>query len=122
MKSYRAVSLSDLITTREWIEAEQNNDIRAKKKILWMCGIDVDHEDGVEEELVEHRNWQNQVVKCIRYVGVERRDKAWLRSGLASMEGHMAAASNDVRKDMIQMSRQSRYAFAVNRVEEGEED
>lgn len=122
MKSYRAVSLSDLITTKEWIEAEQNNDQEAKNKILWMCGIDVHHEDGVEEELVEHRNWQKQVVKCIRYVGVERKDKEYLRSGLASMEGHMAAASNDVRKDMIQMSRQSRYAFAVNRVEEGEED
>lgn len=122
MKSYRAVSLSDLITTKEWLQAEENNDQEAKNKILWMCGIDVHHEDGVEEELVEHRNWQNQAVKCVRFVGVERRDKAWLRSGLASMEGHMAAASNDVRKDMIQMSRQSRYAFAVNGVEEGEED
>src|SRR5690554_3784160 len=122
MKSYISVSLSDLITTKEWLQAEENNDQEAKNKILWICGIDVHHEDGVEEELVEHRNWQKQVVKCIRFTGVERRDKSWLRSGLASMEGHMAAASNDVRKDMIQMSRQSRYAFAVNGKEEGEED
>lgn len=122
MKSYRAVSLSDLITTKEWIEAEESNDVKAKNKILWICGIDVENEYGVEEELVEHRNWQNQVVKCIRFVGVERTDREWLRSGLASMEGHMAPASNDVRKDMIQMSRQSRYAFAVNGKEEGGED
>jgi len=122
MKSYISVSLSDLITTKEWLQAEENNDQEAKNKILWICGIDVHHEDGVEEELVEHRNWQKQVVKCIRFTGVERRDKSWLRSGLASMEGHMAAASNDVRKDMIQMSRQSRYPFAVNGKEEGEED
>lgn len=122
MKSYISVSLSDLITTKEWLQAEENNDQEAKNKILWMCGIDVHHEDGVEEELVEHRNWQKQVVKCIRYVGVERKDKEHLRSGLATMEGHMAAASADVRMDMIKMNRQSRYAFAVNGVEEGEED
>lgn len=122
MKSYRAVSLSDLITTKEWMEAEKNNDQQAKNKILWTCGIDVDNEEGVEEELVEHRNWQNQVVKCIRYVGVERKDKEHLRSGLASIEGHMAAASTELRKDMIQMSRQSKYAYALNVKDNGEED
>lgn len=122
MKSYISVSLSDLITTKEWLQAEENNDQEAKNKILWMCGIDVHHEDGVEEELVEHRNWQKQVVKCIRYVGVERKDKEHLRSGLASIEGHMAAASRELRKDMIQMSRQSKYAYALNVKDNGEED
>lgn len=122
MKSYRAVSLSDLITTKEWMEAEQNNDQQAKNKILWTCGIDVDNGEGVEEELVEHRNWQNQVVKCIRYVGVERRDNDWLRSGLASIEGHMAAASTEIRKDMIHMSRRSKYAYVLNVKDNGEED
>ena len=122
MKSYISVSLSDLITTKEWLQAEENNDQEAKNKILWMCGIDVHHEDGVEEELVEHRNWQKQVVKCIRYVGVERKDKEHLRSGLASLEGHMAAASTELRKDMIQMSRQSKYAYALNVKDNGEED
>ena len=119
MKSYVSVSLSDLITTKEWLQAEENNDQEAKNKILWMCGIDVHHEDGVEEEFVEHRNWQKQVVKCIRYVGVERKDKEHLRSGCATMEGHMAAANFDVRMDMIKMNRQSKYAFVVD-VKEGD--
>lgn len=119
MKSYISVSLSDLITTKEWIEAEKNNDSAAKKKILWMCGLNVNHPDGVEEEVVEHRNWQKQIVKCVRFTGVERTDQEHLRSGLATMEGHMAAASADVRVDMIKMNRQSRYAFAVNGKEDG---
>src|SRR5690554_2607110 len=121
MKSYISVSLSDLITTKEWLQAEENNDQEAKDKILWMCDIDVHHEDGVEEELVEHRNWQKQVVKCIRYVGVERKDKEYLRSGLATMEGHMAAASADVRMDMIKMNRQSKYSFVFVKEDGGDE-
>src|SRR5690554_8143319 len=97
MKSYIAVSLSDLITTKEWLQAEENNDQEAKNKILWMCGIDVHHEDGVEEELVEHRNWQKQVVKCIRYVGVERKDKEYLRSGLATMKSEERRVGKECR-------------------------
>ena len=114
MKSYISVSLSDLITTKEWLEAEKNNDDKAKKDILFALGLDVNHPDGIEEELVEHRNLQKQVVKCIRFTGIERRDKSWLRSGCATMEGHMAAANFDVRMDMIKMNRQSKYAFVVN--------
>ena len=121
MKSYMSVSLSDLITTKEWIEAEKNNDDKAKKDILFTLGLDVNHPDGVEEELVEHRNLQKQVVKCIRFTGVERTDKSWLRSGYASMEGHLSAASPDVRKDMIKMNRQSKYAFVVNAKDGGDE-
>lgn len=121
MKSYISVSLSDLITTKEWLEAEKNNDDKAKKAILFTLGLDVNHPDGVEEEFVEHRNLQNRVVKCIRFTGVERTDKSWLRSGCATMEGHMAAASPDVRRDMINMSRQSKYAFVVN-VKEGDDE
>ena len=121
MKSYISVSLSDLITTKEWIEAERDNDNEAKKKILWMCGLDVNHPDGIEEEVVEHRNWQKQIVKCVRFTGIERRDQAWLRSGLATMEGHMAAASADVRMDMIRMNRQSKYSFVFGKEDGGDE-
>lgn len=121
MKSYISVSLSDLITTKEWLEAERDNDSAAKKKILWMCGLDVNHPDGVEEEVVEHRNWQKQIVKCVRFTGVERTDQEWLRSGLATMEGHMAAASADVRMDMIKMNRQSKYSFVFTKDDGGDE-
>lgn len=119
MKSYMSVSLSDLITTKEWIEAEKNNDDKAKKDILFTLGLDVNHPEGVEEELVEHRNLQKQVVKCIRFTGVERTDKSWLRSGYATMEGHLAAASPDLRQEMINMSRRSRYAYVID-VKEGD--
>ena len=121
MKSYMSVSLSDLITTKEWIEAEKSNDDKAKKAILFILGLDVNHPDGVEEELVEHRNLQKQVVKCIRFTGVERTDKSWLRSGYATMEGHLAAASADVRMDMIKMNRRSKYSFVVNSKDGGDE-
>lgn len=121
MKSYMSVSLSDLITTREWIEAAMNNDDKAKKDVLFTLGLDVNHPDGIEEEFVEHRNLQNRVVKCIRFTGVERTDKSWLRSGYATMEGHMAAASADVRMDMIKMNRQSKYSFVFGKEDGGDE-
>lgn len=113
MKSYRSVSLSDLITSQKWVEAEKNNDAQAKKEILYALGLDV--EKGVEEEYVQHRNWQNQVVKCIRYTGEERQDKQWLRSGHASVEAHIASADDETRKDMLMMSRQLPYAYALSR-------
>lgn len=115
MKSYYSVSLSDLITTKEWMNAEAEDDQLAKEFILHQCGLDVHHPDGYEEEYVTHRNWQKQVVTCIRYTGVERTDPEYLQSGMATMEAHMAAADVETRKDMAQMSRQSRYAHALNR-------
>lgn len=115
MKSYYSVSLSDLITTKEWMDAEAEDDQLAKEFILYQCGLDVHHPDGYEEEYVTHRNWQNQVTTCVRYTGVERLDYEWLSSGMATMEAHMAAADVETRKDMVQMSRQSRYAHALKR-------
>src|SRR5690554_4268336 len=115
MKCYTYISLSDLVSVKEWMAAENKEDEEEKKKILYSLGLDVYHEDGVEEEYSTHRNLKKQIVTCVRYIARERTDYEWLSSGMATMEAHMAAADTETRKDMVQMSRQSRYAHALKR-------
>ena len=44
-----------------------------------------------EAEVVRHRNRAGKVVECLRYVGVERMDKEWLKSGYASDQVKIAS-------------------------------
>lgn len=61
--------------------------------ILFRLGIDTNlpfEYQGV----TQHRNRLNQIVTCGRWYGVERSDKEWLESGVASKEAIDRAANN----------------------------
>lgn len=55
------------------------------KSMLWSLGMDSRY-DYIRTDAIQHRNKMNQLVICSRWVGNERTDDEWLKSGYASQE------------------------------------
>lgn len=55
------------------------------KNMLWSLGMDSRY-DYTRYDAIPHRNKMNQSVVCSRWVGNERTDEEWLKSGYASQE------------------------------------
>lgn len=55
------------------------------KKMLWNLGMDSRY-DYIRVDGIQHRNKLNQTAVCSRWVGNERTDDEWLKSGYASQE------------------------------------
>jgi len=96
--SYKNISMSDLIRCPGFDGTEEKI-----KELLFQLGVDTQF--PVDCEVVTHRNMQNQVVTCEYYMGRERTDKAYIRSGHASIEA-LYASKPDIAQDLIKMSRQ----------------
>lgn len=77
------LSVSDLILEPAFPKAWGEKNKKVIDKILFEWGMDP--VKGYEEFFCEHRNRQNQVVKCILIQGFERTDKSFLQSGNASI-------------------------------------
>jgi hypothetical protein len=102
---YNYLSLSDLLLIDGFAQKYAEQDEQYIKEVLWKHGVDVTH--PFEEEFVQHRNLRKEIVSCNRYIGKARSDKEWLRSGLATLEEHIAAAGDvDLRSDLKNMSRE----------------
>lgn len=56
------------------------------KTILWDMGMDTLNENFTLSEVVQHRNRLGKVVTSGRYVGIQRSDEEWLKSGYATQE------------------------------------
>jgi hypothetical protein len=69
------------------------------KKILHELGLDTTltftRQDGLW-----HRNRLNEKVLCSRYVGEERQDEEWIKSGYASQEAQDKYSRNKILEDM----------------------
>jgi len=51
--------------------------------ILWQLGLDT-NKPYQRQDGIKHRNRLNEVVLCSRWIGDERQDEAWIKSGYAS--------------------------------------
>lgn len=77
-------------------------------KLLYHFGMDIryvyeeqDGEgDGEEGKGITHVNRQNKTVKCKCWVGVERTDEQWLKSGHASREAKDKASGSKLLADL----------------------
>ena len=99
------LSLSDLLLLDGFAEAYASNDPKQIERYLYQNGLDV--EEKYETDEMFHRNLQNKAVKCLRYVGFERRDPRWLKSGAASMEAVINSThDNEMINDLRNMNRQ----------------
>lgn len=81
-----AVSMSELAVaypeiTYTWV----NENKKEFEDILYSLGMDIKTPYETQEN-VQHRNRFNKVVQCDRWVGNERTDKEWVKSGYASQE------------------------------------
>lgn len=89
MNNYYSISESDIVTALKLASVNGEDispcflqDNRRLKTILWNMGMDTKH--SFTEHFCEHRNMSGEVVKCIRYEGVERIDTPWKESGYAT--------------------------------------
>lgn len=89
------LSVSDLLLIKDFQVAFGNDDKQAIEKILFENGMDVTEPYTVE--FSQHRNLRGQIVSCDRYVGEERQDKNWLKSGAASWEAQVESCDLDLR-------------------------
>lgn len=89
------LSISDLLLIKDFQIAFGNDDKQAIEKILFENGMDI--EEPYTVEFSQHRNLRGQIVSCDRYVGEERQDKNWLKSGAASWEAQVESCDLDLR-------------------------
>lgn len=69
------------------------------KKILWNLGLNI-NSTYERQEGFEHRNRFNEVVNCTRWVGLERLDEEWTKSGYASREARNDSSGSKLLKDL----------------------
>lgn len=69
------------------------------KGILYEAGLDTNTHYEKQEDIL-HRNIMNKVVKCHRWVGNSRTDKAWINSGYASAEAIDRSKCNRLLDDL----------------------
>lgn len=100
---YAYISESDLLRLPGYSKDMPEKAPEEFKKILWACGLNVKSPE-LEIQTLLHRNLQNKVVSCRRWVSIERTDKQWLRGGHASLEA-VIASSPFMRSELKQMSR-----------------
>jgi hypothetical protein len=100
-----ALSVSDLLMIKDFQVAFGNDDKQAIEKILFENGMDIEEPYAIE--FSQHRNLRGQIVSCDRYVGEERQDKCWLKSGAASWESQVEACDLDLRIQLKTMGQQS---------------
>lgn len=105
------LSISDLLLIKSFQTAFGNDDKQAIEKILFENGMDITEPYTVE--FSQHRNLRGQIVSCDRYVGEERQDKCWLKSGAASWESQVEACDLDLRIQLKSMSQQSNNTGSI---------
>ena len=112
-KVYKAVSFADLEKVGLTFELSQNSGgdlkvtkihkdgvqapISRLKSVLRVFVISPDHKVGVTPKQA-HRCSQGLLVNTHRFLGTERQDKDWLKSGFASDEAKLASSK---MKDMV---------------------
>lgn len=65
------------------------------KRVLHEFGLDTEKPYERQDGLM-HRNMQNQVVICSRFVGQSRLDEEWINSGFASKEAKDKASGSKI--------------------------
>ncbi|MNF40758.1 hypothetical protein D3C85_783530 [compost metagenome] len=86
------LSVSDLILVDGFGEAFASSDEQKIKEVLFQNGLDSSKEFEVIR--VTHRNLRNQVVNGELYIGSERLDPEWIKSGFASLAARIEATDD----------------------------
>lgn len=86
----------------EFNEKYANENPTEFNDILFQLGMDVSLPVTIQRGL-KHRNRLNEVVTCTRWIGDERLDNAWLKSGNASQEAKDKSCDNKILDDMYRM-------------------
>lgn len=96
------ISLSELQTvepryTLEWADSSE------KELLDVLHGLGMDINQSVECQVVEHRNRFGNLITCPRWVGSERVDESWIKSGYASEEAIAKSLNNGLVNDLFRL-------------------
>jgi len=80
--------------------------------VLHDMGMDVDR-TVTRQDGLWHRNRLNEVVLCSRWVGEERQDSEWIKSGYASQEAKDKAKGNRMLDDLYRSRNLTKDTQAV---------
>jgi hypothetical protein len=94
----RNISESDLATFKEY-----DGSVAIRNQLLYKLGVDTSLPVEVLE--CQHRNLQGKVHDGVLFMGFERLDRGWCKSGFASIEAFIAS-SNDptLGKEIVTMN------------------
>ena len=81
--------------TYQWVEENPH----AFQDLLHGLGMDITTRFETQSD-IQHKNRFGEVVICDRYVGVERCDSAWVKSGYASQEAIDKSKGNKLLDDL----------------------
>lgn len=96
----RIVSESEIATVKEGFNAQWALDNPKEfNNMLFDLGIDIKSAVEVQEGLT-HRNGFGNIITCTRWVGSERVDLVWVRSGYASQEAKDKATGSRMLEDL----------------------
>jgi hypothetical protein len=84
--------------TYEWFDYTNPN-YKKLLGILYDLGIDTNEYIELQAP-VQHRNRMNEIVICGRFVGSEREDLAWIKSGYASREAIDKASGSKLLEEL----------------------
>lgn len=84
----------------DWNYQYPENHQETFKNLLWGLGINVNMPVEKQEGFC-HRNRFNEVVLCNRWVGYERLDEDWIKSGYASREAKNESSQSRILKDLL---------------------
>lgn len=104
-KSYNYLSEADLKNLSEWTDDLPTTNPQLFKEILFQHGAEITQAIECIEDTHRMRT-SNKTHTGKRWVYVERCDREWLNSGLATIEAYLAASDDETRKDMQKMNRQ----------------
>ena len=97
------VSLSEITEVFPNLTPESLNDKPDDlKQILFDLGMSLETDIEIQENIM-HRNRFGQIVQCTRWVGDERTDEEWLKSGYASQAAKDKAKGGRLLLDMYRL-------------------
>jgi hypothetical protein len=82
------------------------------KDFLYSLGMNVDRPYQRQDGL-QHRNRFNEIVVCSRWVGEERLDSAWIKSGYASRPAIDKASGSKLTEDIYRARYETEDAQAL---------
>lgn len=106
------ISESEITKVMPNYSAEFENEEVKFKSFLYSLGMDISkpyqRQDGLQ-----HRNRLNEIVVCSRWVGEERIDEAWIRSGYASKPAIDKASGSKLTEDLYRARYETEDAQAI---------
>lgn len=106
------ISESEIIKVMPNYSSEFEDRDEQFKNFLYSLGMNVDR-PYQRQDALQHRNRFNEIVVCSRWVGEERLDEAWIKSGYASRPAIDKASGSKLTEDIYRARYETEDAQAL---------